>query len=165
MAVGLITGGNDAKPDIHSHGERHHRSIDTRLQSRSVSTSLGVVPVSSLRLVRQALSGEDLDESPPTLVPSQGHPQVAATGDASHRQADAGRMVGEVVEGDVALGGALSYTDFGAIVAAYSWPINEAFQVVDCESSWDAGAVSWAGSRGLMQLMPVHAWRFAARGW
>ena len=45
-----------------------------------------------------------------------------------------------------------AYTPLGEIVAAYDWPINEAFQVVDCESSWDAGAVSWAGSYGLMQL-------------
>jgi len=47
---------------------------------------------------------------------------------------------------------AVSYSVLGEIVAAYDWPINEAFQVVDCESSWDAGAVSWAGSYGLMQL-------------
>ncbi|KKL19588.1 hypothetical protein LCGC14_2463910, partial [marine sediment metagenome] len=58
-----------------------------------------------------------------------------------------------------------AYTPLGEIVAGYDWPINEAFQVVDCESSWSPDAISWAGSRGLMQLMPVHAWRFAARGW
>ena len=59
----------------------------------------------------------------------------------------------------------VSYTDLGATVARYGWPINEAFAVVDCESGWDPLAVSWAGARGLMQLMSVHAWRFARRGW
>ena len=64
------------------------------------------------------------------------------------------------VEGEV-----VSYTILGEIVAAYDWPLNEAFAVVDCESNWNPLAVSWAGSRGLMQLMPVHAWRFSSRGW
>ena len=48
--------------------------------------------------------------------------------------------------------GLVSYTALGEIVAQYDWPINEAFRVVDCESSWNPDAVSWAGSYGLMQI-------------
>ncbi len=57
----------------------------------------------------------------------------------------------------------VSYSALGEIVAAYDWP--GAFAIVDCESGWNPLAVSWTGSRGLFQLMPVHAWRFAQRGW
>jgi hypothetical protein len=59
----------------------------------------------------------------------------------------------------------VSYTALGEIVASYDWPINEAFAITSCESNWNPEAVSWTGARGLMQLMPLHAWRFAARGW
>ncbi|KKK58145.1 hypothetical protein LCGC14_3047410, partial [marine sediment metagenome] len=86
---------------------------------------------------------------PPT--PPQGRTPTAAAGEPSYRQADVGRVVGELVEGELALGGAVSYTPLGEIVAGYDW-MPEAFRIVDCESSWDAGAVSWAGSYGLMQL-------------
>jgi len=42
------------------------------------------------------------------------------------------------------------YTSLGAIVAGY-----------DCESGWDAGAVSWDGSSyGLFQINAVHFWRW-----
>jgi hypothetical protein len=58
----------------------------------------------------------------------------------------------------------VAFTALGAIVAQYDW-MPDAFRVVDCESSWNPDAVSWAGARGLMQLMSVHAWRFARRGW
>jgi hypothetical protein len=57
------------------------------------------------------------------------------------------------------LGVAVSYTSLGQIVAAYPWPINEAFAIVQCESNWDAAAtngISW----GLWQINAIHAWRW-----
>ncbi len=55
----------------------------------------------------------------------------------------------------------VSYTDLGATVARYGWPINEAFAVVDCESRWDPLAVSWDGSSyGLWQVNAIHFWRW-----
>ena len=60
------------------------------------------------------------------------------------------------VEGEV-----VSYTILGEIVAAYDWPLNEAFAVVDCESSWNPLAVSWDGSSyGLFQINAIHFWRW-----
>jgi hypothetical protein len=56
---------------------------------------------------------------------------------------------------------AVSLTPLGEIVAAYDWPLNEAFAVVLCESSWNPLAVSWDGSSyGLFQIWAGHAWRW-----
>ena len=110
-----------------------------------------------LVLYRVQAEGASLDV-PPT--PPQGRTPTAAAGELSYRQADVGRVVGELVEGELALGGAVSYTPLGEIVAGYDW-MPEAFRIVDCESSWDAGAVSWDGSSwGLWQIHAVHFWRW-----
>jgi len=47
----------------------------------------------------------------------------------------------------------------------YEWDCGYVSWLIGCESSWVTTNVSWAGARGLMQIMPVHADKFAAHGW
>jgi hypothetical protein len=55
----------------------------------------------------------------------------------------------------------VGYSALGEIVAVYDWPLNEAFRIVQCESRWNAAAVSWNGtSYGLWQIWEGHAWRW-----
>jgi hypothetical protein len=127
---------------------------------------LGVVDTLRKRVV--------LDEPSPTPLPPQGHPRLAAaeefslyesrTPSASTQlgQRDVGTGTSDGTDSGAGEGGAsASYTSLGEIVAAYDWPLNEAFAVVDCESSWNPLAVSWDGSSyGLFQIWAGHAWRW-----
>ena len=56
-------------------------------------------------------------------------------------------------------------TDVGAIICSYSWDCGTAVAVACSESELWPLAANPSGARGVFQLMPVHAWRFAARGW
>lgn len=57
-------------------------------------------------------------------------------------------------------------TGIEAILCSYDWPCWKALDVGYCESGPDLIAGYNAhGAAGTMQLMPVHAHRFAARGW
>ena len=141
MAVGLTVGGND--------GDSRFRDSDGSVASNSLlSRSL-------------FLEGKiDVQLSPSPAVPPQGRTPTAAAEEPPHRQANVGRVVGELAGGDVALGGTVSYTALGEIVAQYDW-MPEAFRVVDCESHWNPDAVSWDGSSwGLWQVNAVHAYRW-----
>ena len=113
----------------------------------------------------KAAVGGVLDATP-TPLPSQRHTPTAAaedtSGDSRMRAGTSGAVVESVtvvylgVEGEV-----VSYTALGEIVAAYDWPLNEAFAVVDCESGWTPDAVSWDGSSyGLFQVNSIHSWRW-----
>jgi hypothetical protein len=114
----------------------------------------------------QALLGVDsrlrpggfLDEPSSLPVPSQGRTPLAAAEDnlEGHSDSETRRDLSVQFR-------AVSYTPLGEIVAAYDWPINEAFAIVSCESSWNPLAVSWDGtSFGLFQIHVIHAWRWPA---
>ena len=127
----------------------------------AASSSVGTRDI--LYLAQSPSTERALDEPPSTSLPPQGRTQVAAAEDSRDEtgsaEDDARRVEGAAVLSVV------SYSLLGEIVAAHPWPTSEAFAIVSCESNWTAGAISWTGARGLMQLMPVHAWRFARRGW
>ncbi len=108
----------------------------------------------------RSLVEEGIDEPPPSALPAQGRPRSAGAED------DVGPPQAEIAVPPVAVAlPVVSLTPLAEIVAAHGWPTFTAFAVVDCESGWNPLAVSWAGARGLFQLMPVHAWRFTRRGW
>ena len=56
-------------------------------------------------------------------------------------------------------------TDIQAVICSYSWPCETAIAVACSESELWPLAENPSGARGVFQLMPVHAWRFAQRGW
>jgi hypothetical protein len=92
----------------------------------------------------------------PTPLPSQGRTRVAAAEDNLEGYSD-----GEARRELSVVSYTVSYAALREIIAAYDWPINEAFAIVDCESVWTSGAVSWTGeSFGLFQIHAIHAYRW-----
>jgi len=53
----------------------------------------------------------------------------------------------------------------GVIICSYPWDCATATAVACSESGLDPLESNPSGAKGLFQLMPVHAWRFTARGW
>jgi hypothetical protein len=51
---------------------------------------------------------------------------------------------------------------YEALICTYSWPCEQALRVAQCESRWQAGALSPGGHIGLFQLAPMHARRIGA---
>lgn len=57
-------------------------------------------------------------------------------------------------------------TDIEAAICAYGWDCWTALRIARCESGPDyIAGYNGHGAAGTFQLMPVHAWRFEARGW
>ena len=127
---------------------------------------------STASLSRDGFDREVVLDATPTPVPPQERSPITAAEDNKsgpseeggillYGAASSGQGGNRPGDGDADLAPVVSYTALGEIVAAYPWPINEAFAVVDCESSWNPGAVSWNGtSYGLWQIWQGHAWRW-----
>ena len=154
LAIGLALGGNDGETNqrVGMLGvrvvERFERGKLFVLQQRE-EAALSVLPPSPVLppLPRDAPSRQGVRET--ADEEAAGAPDISG-GDGSQPLGSSGD-VGAIDDARPVLS-ASRYTVLGEIVAAYPWPINEAFRIVDCESSWNPDAVSWAGSYGLMQI-------------
>lgn len=145
LATGLI--GGDDGDNIHAGRMERGASLEAAgaILSGIFEPSLsggaeGLALGNGTRSAGEGAVGLDAQPSP-TVVPDV--PLAAPVEEAESVAIPSDKRRGESV---------VSYTGLGEIVAGYDWPITEAFQVVDCESSWNPLAVSWAGSYGLMQL-------------
>lgn len=161
LAVGLIgaRGENDAQAPLR--GVREDFSNGLREDSSIVRGNDG----ESERHLR-GLSGDGIDVplATPTPVPdvprdasgAQGMGEETGGEAAGTTGASDGNEAGGVANpgssGPVLDGRSVSLTPLGEIVASYSWPVNEAFAITSCESSWNPGAISWAGAYGLWQI-------------
>ena len=154
LTAGIVAGqgGNGANSDGYDNGSAQNETLQ-----RPVFNGWQVHWTRAANVA--GTYGREALDVPPTPVPPQGQgaaAEVYTEHVPGNHRAGAGDEV--AYESDVPT---VSYTALGEIVAAYPWPINEAFAVVDCESRWDPLAVSWNGSSyGLFQINAIHFWRW-----
>lgn len=109
-----------------------------------------------------SLLGADLDArlSSPAPVPLQGHPPAPA---ALNGMAGLGAGTDGANSSGVAdsVGTTARYSEWEALICAPLWDCAVALRIAECESSYQADAVSWNGtSFGLYQIWAGHAYRW-----